>query len=215
MMIDFSRSVLLIIDVQNDFCPGGSLAVEKGDEVIAPLNRLANIFTEKSGRVAATQDWHPADHASFASSHANKKPGETVDLPGVKNQILWPNHCVQGTSGAQFHVTLNLNPVNFIIRKGFHRELDSYSAFFENDRKTSTGLDGLLKSFSINTVVLGGLAVDYCVLYSALDAAALGYKTIVAGDATRGVNYPPGSVDEAFRLLAKAGAVVAGSEDIR
>ena len=213
MNIRFPGSALIIIDVQNDFCPGGALAVNKGDEVIQPLNRLASFFAGKAGRVVATQDWHPAGHVSFASSHAGKKPGEILDLPDLGGQMLWPDHCVQGSGGAEFHAALDLKPVNLIIRKGFRSGLDSYSAFFENDRKTPTGLDGFLKALSIDTLVMGGLATDYCVLYSALDAAALGYKTFVAGDAVRGVGIPEGSVEKAFKTLEEAGVIVAESKD--
>ena len=208
-------SALIIIDVQNDFCPGGALGVDKGDQVIGPLNRLASFFAARAGRVIATQDWHPADHVSFAACHKDKKPGDTVDLPGLSGQILWPSHCVQGSRGADFHEGLNLEPVNLIIRKGFRTGLDSYSAFFENDRKTPTGLDGFLKSLSIDTLVLGGLATDYCVLYSALDAAVLGYKTFVAGDAVRGVGIPEGSVQRAFKLLGEAGVSIAESGEFQ
>ena len=214
MKLDFLHSALILIDVQNDFCPGGALAVESGDMVVEPLNRLAALFASRSGRVAATQDWHPAGHVSFASSHENKKPGDTVDLPTVKGQILWPCHCVQSSRGAEFHERLDLNPVNIIIRKGFRAGLDSYSAFFENDRKTPTGLDGFLKALSIDTLVLGGLATDYCVLYSALDARGLGYNTVVAGDAVRGVDFPKGSVEAAFRSFDKAGIAVVSSGEI-
>jgi len=213
--LDFSRSTLLIIDVQNDFCPSGVLEVKNGDEVIGPLNRLASLFIANAGRVVATQDWHPIDHVSFASSHANKKPGETVDLPGVKGQILWPSHCVQRTTGAEFHADLNTGPISLIVRKGFHTGLDSYSAFFENDRKTTTGLDGFLKSLAIDTLVLGGLALNYCVLYSGLDAVRLGYKTIVAADAVRAVDFPKGSVDKARKLLDEAGVIMAESGEIQ
>ena len=213
--LDFPGSALIIIDVQNDFCPGGALAVENGDDVIEPVNRMASLFSAAGGRVVATQDWHPANHASFASSHEGKKPGETIDLGDVRGQVLWPDHCVRGSRGADFNGGLDLKPVNLIIRKGFRAALDSYSAFFENDRKTSTGLDGFLKALSIDTLVLGGLATDYCVLYSALDAAALGYKTIVAGDAIRGVGFPPGSVERAFTLFDEAGVIVAGSGEIQ
>ena len=212
--IDICKTLLLIIDVQNDFCPGGALGVDMGDKVVEPLNRLASFFAERGGRVVATQDWHPANHVSFAASHSGKKTGDTVDLPTVKAQFLWPNHCVQGSRGADFHAELDLKPLNLIIRKGFRTELDSYSAFFENDRRTSTGLDGFLKALSIDTLVLGGLATDYCVLYSALDAAALGYKTFVASDAVKGVGIPAGSVERAFTLLKEAGVVVAGTEQI-
>ena len=215
MIDNFLCSALIIVDVQNDFCPGGALAIENGDLVIEPLNRLASLFTSRCGRVIATQDWHPHDHVSFAVSHESKKPGDTIDLPGVKGQVLWSCHCVQGSAGADFHKGLDLKQPNLIIRKGFRSGLDSYSAFFENDRKTPTGLDGFLKALSIDTLVLGGLATDYCVLYSALDAAALGYKTIVATDAVRGVNYPAGSVERAFELLTAAGVILAGPGDIK
>ena len=215
MNLPFPGSALIIVDVQNDFCPGGALAVARGDEVVEPLNRLAAFFAGKGGRVVATQDWHPAGHASFASSHAGKKPGETVELPDLSSQILWPDHCVQGSGGADFHAALDLKPVNLIIRKGFRAGLDSYSAFFENDLKTATGLDGFLKALSIDTLVLGGLAIDYCVLYSALDAAALGYKTFVAVDAVQGVGLPEGSVQRAFKLLEEAGVTLAESKDFQ
>jgi nicotinamidase/pyrazinamidase len=214
MTIDFARVALLEIDVQNDFCPGGALAVERGDEVAEPLNRLASRFAENGAMVLATQDWHPRDHVSFASSHEGKKPGDAVDLPGVKGQILWPDHCVQCEAGASFHPRLDLSPVRLIVRKGYRTRLDSYSAFFENDRKTPTGLEGFLKGLSITTVVLGGLATDYCVLYSALDAAAAGFKTLVIRDAVRGAGFPEGSVERAFRLMEEAGVIIAGSEEI-
>jgi nicotinamidase/pyrazinamidase len=164
--------------------------------------------------VAATQDWHPEGHASFASAHEGKKPGETVDLPGVKNQILWPDHCVQGTWGARFHEKLDLKPVSLIIRKGFRQGLDSYSAFFENDRTTPTGLEGWLRGLGITTVILGGLATDYCVFYSALDACRLGFNTIVLTDAIRGVGYPEGSVEKALDSMEKQGAALRLSGDI-
>ena len=192
--MDFPNSALIIIDVQNDFCPGGALAVERGDEIIGPLNRLAALFAASGGRVIATQDWHPQGHASFA---------------------IWPEHCVQGSRGADFHSALDLKPVNLILRKGFRKGLDSYSAFFENDKKTSTGLDGCLKTLSIGTVVLGGLATDYCVLASALDAAELGYRTIVLSDAIRGVNIPDNSVEKALKTMEEAGVIFATAEEIK
>ncbi|MCL2008295.1 MAG: nicotinamidase [Treponema sp.] len=194
MTIDYARSALIIVDVQNDFCPGGALGVESGDDVILPLNRLSFKFAENGGRVIATQDWHPRGHISFET---------------------WPEHCVMGSRGAEFHEKLDLKPVNLIIRKGFRPELDSYSAFFENDRKTSTGLAGFLKSLSIDQVLIGGLATDYCVLYTALDAATLGLKTIVLKDAVRGVGIPEGSIEKALKQLEEAGVLLIDSADIR
>jgi nicotinamidase/pyrazinamidase len=213
------------IDVQHDFCPAdaslsgekyppGALAVGRGDEVIAPLNALAAEIVRAGGRAAATQDWHPAGHVSFASAHPGKKPGDTLDLPGVKNQVLWPDHCVQGAWGAQFHEKLDVRPVTLIIRKGFRRGLDSYSAFFENDRKTPTGLEGWLRGLGITTVILGGLATDYCVFYSAADARRLGFNTIVLTDAVRGVGYPKGSVEKALDEMKKQGIALRLSGDI-
>lgn len=214
MNLDFPHSTLIIVDVQNDFCAGGALEVKDGEQVIEPLNRLSLFFLARSGRVAVTQDWHPANHASFASSHKGRKPGDTIDHLMVKNQILWPDHCVQGSRGAEFHEKLDMKPVSFIIRKGFRSFLDSYSAFFENDRKTSTGLDGLLRALSIDTVVIGGLATDYCVYYSAIDSLALGYKTVVVEDAVRGVDFPAGSVEKALKDLRKAGVIIVSSGDL-
>ena len=193
MIIKFPNTALLIIDVQNDFCPGGVMEITGGDGIIPTLNRLAFVFAERQGRVVATQDWHPSGHSSFS---------------------IWPEHCVQGSQGADFYEELDLRPVNLILRKGFRKELDSYSAFFENDRRTSTGLDAYLKTHSINTVVLGGLATDYCVLYSAMDAVSLGYNTIVVNDAVRGLDSPPGSVDEAIRAMREAGVNITESGDL-
>jgi len=215
MKLDYNYSALLIVDAQNDFCQGGALEVKGGDKVIEPLNRMVAFFTERNGRVVATQDWHPENHASFAASHKGKNPYEMIDLGEVRNQILWPKHCVQGSPGAEFHKDLDMRPVNFIIRKGFRRDIDSYSAFFENDHKTSTGLNGLFSSLSVKTVVIGGLATDYCVFYSALDAAALGYKTIVLSDAVCGIDIPAGSIEQALRLLEKAGVIAIPAGEIQ
>jgi len=215
MKLDFPHSALILVDLQYDFCTGGALQVENGEAVIDPLNHLAALFSDRYGRVVATQDWHPANHASFASSYANRSPGETVDLSKVKDQVLWPDHCVQGSHGAAFHERLDTRPVSFIVRKGFRSDLDSYSSFYENDRKTSTGLDGLLKALSITNLVLGGLATDYCVFYSAMDAVALGYNTYVVNDAVKGVNVPSGSIEKALKFMDKAGVTFVVSEDIQ
>jgi nicotinamidase/pyrazinamidase len=214
MIADIRAAVLLEIDVQYDFCPAGALAVDRGDEVIAPLNALAREFVRAGGRVAATQDWHPAGHISFASAHEGKKPGDALDLPELKNQTLWPDHCVQGSRGARLHEQLDINPVSLILRKGFRRNLDSYSAFFENDRKTPTGLEGWLRGLGVTTVVLGGLATDYCVFYSAADARSLGFDTIVLSDAVRGVGYPEGSVERALEEMKKQGIRLCHSGEI-
>jgi nicotinamidase/pyrazinamidase len=207
MTLTIRESALLEIDVQNDFCPGGALAIAGGDEVIAPLNNLAARFAREGGRVAATADWHPPGHISFASAHP-----EGIDPDS--GQVLWPDHCVQGSHGAAFHDALDMKPVNLILRKGFRQNLDSYSAFFENDRKTPTGLDGFLRGLGITTVLLGGLATDYCVLYSALDAARLGYQTLVLQDAIRSVGIPEGSEERALGYLEKAGVQLINSGDI-
>ena len=205
MKINTSKTLLLIIDVQNDFCPGGALAVNDGHAVVAPLNTIACTLAGKGGRAAATQDWHCAGHISFASSHNGKSPGDIIDTSLVKGQVLWPDHCVQGTQGAAFHSGLDLNSVSMIIRKGFRRELDSYSAFYENDRQTPTGLDGWIKSLGIETVIMGGIATDYCVFFSAMDCKGLGFNTVVVSDAVRGVGFPEGSVENAVTAMKANG----------
>ena len=223
--MDITKTLLLLIDVQNDFCPAyvslggerfpdGALAVRDGGAVVDPLNALAAAVAGAGGRAAATQDWHPAGHISFASSHSGKKPGDAVDTATVKGQALWPDHCVQGTHGAAFHERLDLKPVSLIVRKGFRAELDSYSAFFENDRETPTGLAGWMRSLGIQTIVLGGLATDYCVFYSAMDAQRLGFDTIIASDAVRGVGFPSGSVEEAIGAMRAAGIAFAASAEL-
>ncbi|MBL8968322.1 MAG: bifunctional nicotinamidase/pyrazinamidase [Spirochaetaceae bacterium] len=189
MRLDVGRSALLIVDVQNDFCPGGALGVPDGDAVVGPINRISRRFRF----VAATQDWHPADHVSFAASWPGRRPQDRVESNGVE-QILWPEHCVQGSAGAAFHPGLALEPVGLILRKGFHRALDSYSALFENDRRTPTGLDGWLRSLGVERLFLTGLATDYCVRYTALDAIKLGYRVAIVEDAVRGVDLPRGQV---------------------
>ncbi|MDR1363625.1 MAG: bifunctional nicotinamidase/pyrazinamidase [Spirochaetaceae bacterium] len=198
MNIDFTKSALLEVDVQNDFCPGGALAVADGDSVITPLNEIAGRFKTACAPVVATQDWHPAGHSSFISSGRTPAEGE----------VLWPDHCVQGSAGAEFHKDLDMKPVTLIIRKGFRPSLDSYSAFFENDRKTTTGLGAFLKGLNIETVYLGGLATDYCVFFSAMDAIKLGFTVYILRDAVRGVNYPEGSVEKAIHTMKNAGVIM-------
>ena len=177
------KTALLVIDVQNDFCPAGALAVVGGNEIIPHINEEM----AKYDCVVLTQDWHPKGHSSFATSHEGKNPLELIKMP-YGDQVLWPDHCVQGSKGAEFHPDLNIEQANAIIRKGSNPFIDSYSAFFENDRKTSTGLDGYLKSLEIEKINLVGLATDFCVNYSAQDAANLGYKVSVLEKMCRAID---------------------------
>jgi nicotinamidase/pyrazinamidase len=190
------QDILLVVDIQNDFCPGGGLAVPHGDEVVPVINRLSDHFRH----VVLTQDWHPPDHLSFASAHPGKKPYGTVDL-SYGSQILWPDHCVQGTPGAEFRKDLWIPKAELVLRKGYHREIDSYSAFFENDRKTCTGLAGYLRERGFLRVFIAGLAFDFCVRYSAEDARRIGFDVVVIEDACRGI--VSASIAETYELLAK------------
>lgn len=199
---------LIIVDVQNDFCSDGALAVPGGEEVIPRINSLRGRFP----LTVATQDWHPRGHVSFASTQG-KNPGEFVELPSGP-QILWPDHCLQGTPGADFHPDLDLTMVNLILRKGTSLGLDSYSAFLENDHTTSTGLAAYLKGLGVTKVVLCGLATDFCVLFSALDAIEAGFETIVLKDAVRGVNIPEGNLAAALETMAKKGVLFAATQEI-
>ena len=178
-----ASDVLIVVDVQNDFCPGGRLAVPRGDEVVAPINRLAAKFEH----VVLTQDWHPAGHLSFASSHPGRQPFESVTA-AYGAQVLWPDHCVQGSAGAAFHPALDIPHAALVIRKGFRRAIDSYSAFYENDRTTPTGLAGYLRERGFARAFLAGLAFDFCVRYSAEDARRMGLEAIVIEDACRGID---------------------------
>ncbi len=195
-------NALIIVDLQNDFCPGGSLAVKDGDKIIPLINALQKQFN----LVLATQDWHPNDHGSFASNH-NKKPGERIILNGL-DQILWPDHCVQGTKGAEFVDGLDIGNIDKIFQKGTDRSVDSYSGFFDNGHKKSTGLGGYLKKKGVDDIYVAGLATDYCVKYTALDAAQLGFNTIFLKEASRGVNLQPGDVDKAIEEMINAGVKV-------
>lgn len=194
-----SKSALLIIDVQNDFCPGGALAVADGDAVVAVINAL----TPKFPTCILTQDWHPAGHRSFASSHSGKSPFETTTLP-YGEQVLWPDHCVQGSQGAAFHSELATDCADLILRKGFRAEIDSYSAFYENDRSTATGLTGYLRSREITALYLAGLATDFCVAYSALDGVAEGFQVSVIEDGCRAIDLE-GSLAAAWQQMESAG----------
>jgi nicotinamidase/pyrazinamidase len=201
-------SALLVIDVQNCFLPGGSLAVKDGDQVVPVINRIAKGFAN----VVMTQDWHTAGHISFASSHAGKKPFETVDLAYGK-QVLWPDHCVQGTDGASLSKDLSIPQAGLVIRKGFHKEVDSYSAFTEADSKTTTGLAAYLKARKLKRLFVAGLATDFCVAWTALDARKAGFETYVVEDACRGID-TQGSLAKAWKDMAKAGVKRIQSSDI-
>ena len=190
---------LIIVDVQNDFCPGGALAVPQGDEIIPIVNGLAARFRN----VVLTQDWHPRGHSSFASSHRGKKPFDTVTMD-YGPQVLWPDHCMQDTPGAKFHRALRAPHAALILRKGFRRTIDSYSAFYENDRKTPTGLTGYLRERGLTRLFLAGLAFDFCVRYSAEDARRQGFDAFVIEDACRGIDVD-GSVDATRQSLAALG----------
>jgi nicotinamidase/pyrazinamidase len=200
-----SASVLIVVDVQNDFCPGGELAVPKGDEIVPLVNRLIDAFDH----VVLTQDWHPRGHSSFASSHKGQAPFSSVRMP-YGDQTLWPDHCVQGTPGAEFHSGLVWSKAELIIRKGFRTAIDSYSAFYENDRTTPTGLGGYLKERGLQKLVIVGLATDYCVAYSALDATRLGFEVAVVLDACRAIDLN-GSLAWAQDEMRKAGVTLAES----
>ena len=201
-------SALLVIDVQNCFLPGGSLAVKEGDQVVPVINKIAKGFAN----VVMTQDWHTPGHVSFASTHSGKKPFETIDLPYGK-QVLWPDHCVQGTDGASLSKDLSLPQAELIIRKGFHKHVDSYSAFLEADGKTATGLAGYLRGRKIKRLFVAGLATDFCVAWTALDARKAGFEVYVVEDACRGIDNQ-GSLAKAWADMAKAGVKRIKSDDI-
>ena len=197
-----SNKALIFIDVQNDFCPGGALAVAGGDEIVPLINEIAAGFEH----VILTQDWHPQHHSSFASSHPGRQPFETIKV-AYGDQTLWPDHCIQGSGGASFHPDLNRMKAELIIRKGFRTAIDSYSAFFENDHKTPTGLGGYLRERGIADLTLVGLATDYCVAYSALDAVQQGFKTTVRLDACRAIDLG-GSLAAMTEKMRAAGVVL-------
>lgn len=190
---------LIVIDVQNDFCPGGALAVADGDAILPRINALMDYFAVK----VLTQDWHPADHASFAANHEGAAPFSMIEMP-YGPQVLWPSHCVQGTEGAAFHKDLRTDPADLVIRKGFRPAIDSYSAFFENDHTTPTGLEGYLKTRGVTDLTLVGLATDFCVAYSAIDAAKLGFAVTVLEGACRAIDLD-GSLDKARADMRAAG----------
>jgi len=196
-----ANEAIIVIDIQNDFCPGGALAVTGGDEIVAPVNALAAEFPVR----VFTQDWHPADHLSFASQH-NADPFTTTEM-SYGTQVLWPDHCIIGSGGSAFHKDLDTTCADLIIRKGFRREIDSYSAFFENDQSTPTGLEGYLRTRGVESVTLVGLATDFCVNFSAVDAAKLGFKVTVAQDLCRAIDLD-GSLAAAQKNMSEVGVVL-------
>ncbi len=196
-------SGLIVIDVQNDFCPGGALAVPEGDQIVPGINALM----DGAEAVVLTQDWHPADHASFASQHDGQDPYGLIDMP-YGPQVLWPDHCVIGSEGAAFHADLHTDRAEMVIRKGFRRAIDSYSAFFENDHTTPTGLEGYLRTRGITKLTMVGLATDFCVAYSAIDAAKLGFDVTVKLDLCRAIDLN-GSLETAKADMLKAGVTLA------
>lgn len=202
-------NALLLIDIQNDFLPGGALAVPDGDAVIPVANRLAG--GDAFDVVVASQDWHPADHGSFAANHEGRAPGEIIDLNGLE-QVLWPVHCVQGSEGAAFADALDLGPVDAIFQKGTDPAIDSYSALFDNGHRRATGLGGWLRDRDVDAVWILGLATDYCVKFTALDAVALGLRTHLVVDGCRGVGLAPGDVDAAIATMRAAGVAVVRAE---
>ena len=200
---------LLIIDVQNDFLPGGALAVPEGDQIIPILNNLQKKFDF----IVATQDWHPSGHGSFASNHEGKIPGNFIQLGNVE-QVLWPDHCVQGTHGAEFHAELDQSRWKKVFRKGTNRYVDSYSGFFDNDRRENTGLSQYLKNHGVEEIFVAGLATDFCVKYTVLDAIKEGFDATLVKDATKAVNLMPQDFDNAIKEMTKAGAEVINSSNL-
>ena len=203
------RRVLIVVDVQNDFCPGGALQIKDGDSIIPLINRIM----ERFDLVVATQDWHPKNQVSFASNNPGKNIYDQINISGIA-QTLWPDHCIQGTKGAEFHDDLDLSKFSLILRKGMDPLVDSYSAFIENDRYTETGLAGYLKALKVREIFLCGLATDYCVYYSAMDSLRYGFRCNVIIDATRGVDLPEGSIGAVVSEMKDKGISVISSDDI-
>ncbi|WP_374294299.1 bifunctional nicotinamidase/pyrazinamidase [Acinetobacter sp.] len=202
------NTALIVVDVQNGFCPNGNLAVPNGDAVVPIINQLAKHFQN----IVFTQDWHPADHISFAENHVGKQPFDTIELD-YGTQVLWPTHCVQGSKDAELHLDLNIPSAQLIIRKGYHQHIDSYSAFLEADQQISTGLTGYLQSRGIDTVFVVGLATDFCVAWTAMDAAKLGFASYVIEDACRAIDLN-GSLENAWQAMRNAGVQRIASQNI-
>ncbi len=194
----------IIVDIQNDFLPGGSLAVKGGDEIIVGVNAVSEVFDRDRYKIILTQDWHPANHKSFASTHPGKDPFDEFSTEGI-GPVLWPDHCVQGTKGADFSPLLNTVAPDLIVRKGLNPEIDSYSTFIENDKKSETGLAGFLKSVGVSRIFLCGLALDYCVFASAMDGKNMGFEVYVIIDLTRGIDDPEDNISNSLETMTKKG----------
>ncbi len=203
------KTALILVDIQNDFCPGGSLAVPEGDAIVS----IANALQAKFDLVIATQDWHPENHMSFASTHAGHQVGDIIDADGIQ-QVLWPSHCIQGTQGAKFHPQLDVSRIHKIIHKGTDRYIDSYSAFFDNAHLRSTGLADYLREQGVKEIYLLGLATDYCVKYSCLDAIHLGFQVNLIRDACRGIELQSGDIANALAELQVAGVKIITSKEV-
>jgi nicotinamidase/pyrazinamidase len=203
---------LVIVDIQNDFMPSGALGVRNADEIVAPINHLAEEFHSHENTVVMAQDWHPAGHLSFASSHG-LKPFDQYECAGI-GPVLWPDHCVQGSFGAEFHPQLQVKLANAIVRKGYHPRVDSYSTFIENDKRTHTGLSGYLRTLGKERIFLCGLALDYCVFYSAVDGRDLGFEIVVPIDLTKAIDSPPGHLPNALDIMVKKKVRFTKSSDI-
>lgn len=208
-----NKDTLLVIDMQNDFLPGGALPVADGDQIIPGINDLAEKFHQAENPIVFTQDWHPADHHSFASAHPGKNPYDSFDAPGI-GPILWPDHCVQGTHGASLVPGLNSVVATLILRKGFHKTIDSYSAFLENDKITETGLSTFLQTLGIEKIFVCGLALDYCVYFTVLDAKSFGFDVIYVLDLTKPVNAPENSVSNALQSMTDQKIIFVTSDQI-
>lgn len=219
--LNFEKSIhinpndaLLIVDIQNDFLPEGALAVEEGDQIINGVNNIAKKFGEHNANIILTQDWHPSNHLSFASNHPGKKPGDEYQTEAI-GPVLWPDHCVQGTFGAEFHKDLKIDYAHIIIRKGYNPEIDSYSGFLENDKRSETGLAGLLKSLKIKRIFICGLALDYCCFSTAMDGIDFGFEVNLIIDLTKGIDLPQGSISNALEHMVQKGVKFSKEETIK
>ena len=212
--ISLSRhDALIIVDMQNDFMPGGALPVEEGDKIIDDINYIAEIFKENYGIIVLTQDWHPKNHMSFASSHLDKNPGDEFQSEGI-GPVLWPDHCIQGSKGAMFHDKLKVNLAHAIIRKGYNPNVDSYSGFIENDKKSETGLAGFLKSLNVKRIFICGLALDYCCYFTALDGLDFGFGVYFLVNLTRGIDLPPGNISKSLQHMRDKGIKFATKDNL-